>query len=150
MSSSVVELLYNHSKTFPDKPAFIINDEVISYRTLFSSIVLFKDILKDKGIKRGDYVIIRACHSVGYWVSLLSLCLLEAISIPLEKDLKDETIVEINEKVKGVKLIISSKEEKDILIYSDESSNIIKKVRHNIQSIDDIFKLIGLENPKNV
>ena len=41
-------------------------------------------------------------------------------------------------------------EEKDILIYSDESSNIIKKVRHNIQSIDDIFKLIGLENPKNV
>ncbi len=114
MSSSVVELLYNHSKTFPDKPAFIINDEVISYRTLFSSIVLFKDILKDKGIKRGDYVIIRACHSVGYWVSLLSLCLLEAISIPLEKDLKDETIVEINEKVKGVKLIISSKEEKAI------------------------------------
>ena len=41
-------------------------------------------------------------------------------------------------------------EEKDILIYSDESSNIIKKVRHNIQSIEDIFKLIGLENSNNL
>lgn len=110
MYGSVVEAIYQHSLHIPEKTAIISYQNKVTYAELWQLIGKFAQTLKEEEINQGDYVVLKATHSLDFAVALFAINLRGAIVIPVEKNLPPEGIVELAELV-SAKAIISEENE---------------------------------------
>ena len=65
---SIVKSIFEHSKTFPKKTALIATDHTLDYETLWKLIAGMAQLLKDKGLQKGQRVILEADHTAEFMV----------------------------------------------------------------------------------
>lgn len=96
---SIVRSIYEHSLEFPDKTAVIAADMTVSYKTLWTYISGMAALLKNKGIVRGDRVIVEADHTVEYLVCCYGIQLAGAVDVPVEYGAPAERIADISAEI---------------------------------------------------
>lgn len=81
----LVEEIFRTAAKSPLKPAIICGDESVSYSTLKHKISTAAAFLKERGVRRGDRVVLSATNSNPHFVYGYFAChLLGAISIPVD------------------------------------------------------------------
>ena len=98
---SVVECIYEHSVSTPEKTAVIATDCTVDYKTFWQYILGANQLLKEKHIKQGDRVILEASHTVEYLACCFAIHLLGAACVPVEKNAPDKRIHEIANEVEA-------------------------------------------------
>ena len=96
---SIVRSIYEHSLEHPDKTAVIAADMTVSYKTLWTYISGMAALLKNKGIERGDRVIVEADHTVEYLVCCYGIQLAGAVDVPVEYGAPAERIAAISAEI---------------------------------------------------
>lgn len=144
MLSSVVEYIYNYAKQQPKKTAIISRAGNATYEELWKYSKSFASILSSNGIKKGDYVIVKASHSLDYAIALLGVELSGAVSIPVENNLQEDGIVEIVDRVYARAIISDTgiSRENVLFYHYDEIKHMCEN--RNI----DLKETIAIEFPK--
>lgn len=102
---SVVEAVAFHAKKTPEKVAILEGQRECSYKELWEKIGDFAVFLTKNGVKKEDYVVLRASNTIGYLTRLLAIHLIGAVAVPLEKNVPKERIREIVDEVEPAMLI---------------------------------------------
>lgn len=116
MFNSIVAAIKYGSENYPEKRAVIDAKKTYSYKEYYSEIKKTAAYLNDKGIKKGDMVIVQTQQNVAYMVALHAVHLIGAIAVPLEKTVKGERVAEIRDAV-CAKCFIAQKEFPEITTY---------------------------------
>lgn len=88
---SIVEALYKHAHLNGDVIAVIDNDEnQITYKKLWDEVQGFATYLKNRGVEKGDRVVIKSAHTIGYVVAVMAIHLIEAMNVPTEKSIGND------------------------------------------------------------
>lgn len=106
--NSTINVIRETSIKNPNKIALVINDERITYREFFNQIKAFSEYLVEKGIKKGDYVVVKAWCSKYYFISMYGIILAGGIFVPLEKDYTSTQIEALNEEFGGIFMLVSN------------------------------------------
>ena len=80
---SIVKSIYEHSKSFPEKTALIATDHTVDYRTLWNLIAGATEMLKKKGLQKGQRVILEADHTVEFMVLCYGIHLAGGVHVPV-------------------------------------------------------------------
>ncbi|MBP3892343.1 MAG: acyl--CoA ligase [Solobacterium sp.] len=81
---SIIEAIYNHSTTTPNKVCLIDKNEAITYGDFWTRIINLSSYFKGIGICEGTCVILENDQSIKTLNAIFSLQLLKAISVPVE------------------------------------------------------------------
>lgn len=81
---SIVKCIYRHSQTQPDKTALIAPDRTVDYATLWKMVAGMAALLKEKGLNKGDRVILEANHTVEFLVMCYGIHLAGGVHVPVE------------------------------------------------------------------
>ena len=106
--SSTIKVIKDTSIKYPDKIALVINDERITYNEFYDEIKAFAGCLIEKGIKKGNYVVVKAWCSKYYFISMYGTILAGGIFVPLEKDYTSSQIEALNEEFGGIFMLVSN------------------------------------------
>lgn len=100
--NSIVEKLFFFAEKNPNK--FCIADETreLSYSEYRDMVLRLAGFLEERGVKRGDRVVVRAEQSVTYLALGLAIQLLGAIFVPLEKKISSEKLSSIAKRCEAV------------------------------------------------
>ena len=104
--ASVIECVYNHSISNPDKVADVCDSQIITYNQLFGLASGYASFLKKKGLGKGDIVVLKASQSLNHVVAYLGIHLSGGVATALEATTPDDTIESIAKQLKA-KCIIS-------------------------------------------
>ncbi|MDD6022181.1 MAG: class I adenylate-forming enzyme family protein [Acutalibacteraceae bacterium] len=99
MFCSIIEAIKYHAVKRPEK--ICLRDAVgeISYGDYYELIEKDADFFVEKGLKKGDYVVLKAEQSVNYLSAFHAIQLAGGIPVPLEKNVKTERICEVMSQV---------------------------------------------------
>lgn len=116
MFNSIVEAVKFNSEKHPEKVC--VTDAKISYTysQYYNKIKQAAAFLADKGIKKGDMVIIKSAQNAAFLTVLHAVHILGAVAVPLEKTVKEERVNEINAVV-NASAYISDKPTENINTY---------------------------------
>jgi len=99
--------LINTAKRYPDKTALICGKEQYTYKELLGCAYHLSDVLKQKGIQRGDRIVIQSGNSlltiISFWAGLIS----DAVVSVIADDQPDEKVIYIL-KDSGAKIFIAN------------------------------------------
>lgn len=112
---SVVERVAEHAGNSPRKVAIISSSGSVSYGELYNLIIGFANYLKQKGLKKGSFLICRAMSDFSYLVVFLGTQLAGGIFVPLEKDCTKEKIVTVNKRLGGAFSVVSSSDDEGVV-----------------------------------
>jgi long-chain acyl-CoA synthetase len=125
---SVVELLENTVKKYPDKVGFIAGDLRLTFREFDRIVNRIAAGLESHGVKRGDHVAVLLGIQIEFPLSFFALMKLGAIVVPLNTRFKGEELAyEINDS------------ESKALIVDEEYWPFIDSVRGQLKTIQKIF-----------
>ena len=96
---SIVKCIYEHSLTRPEKTAVIGTDYSLSYGALWAVLSNVSELLRKKGLRPGDRVILEAGPTAEYLVCCYGIHLSGAIHVPVEKDVPDSRVEEIAKEI---------------------------------------------------
>lgn len=96
---SIVKSIYNHSKSFPEKTAIIALDHTVDYKTLWNLISGMAVVLKEKGLKEGQRVILEANHTVEFLVMCYAIHLVGAVHVPVEHLAPEDRVSDIAKEI---------------------------------------------------
>lgn len=99
LPSSVVASVMHHAEADPDKTALIVSDEPVSYGELGEASRCFGAQLLERGLSRGDRVVLRAQHTLAYVAAYLGTTLVGGVAVPHEADLPPEAVSELAQRV---------------------------------------------------
>ena len=102
----IVERIFEHADRTPESPAVICNDETLSYAGLKELILDAYACLKEKGISKGDKVLVQAIHDKYCVACYYAIHLLNAVLVPFEKKAPQERVQEIAG-ITDAKLVVS-------------------------------------------
>ena len=126
--TSVVELLENSVKKYPDKVGFIGGDWRLTFREFDRIVNRIAAGLEKHGIKPGDHVAVLLGIQIEFPLSFFALMKLGAIIVPLNTRFKGEELAyEINDS------------ESTLLIVDEEYWPLIDSVRSQLKTIEKIF-----------
>ena len=103
---TVTEKIKMHASEMPDKAAFIIKDQIISYAELYKKINMAACYFTKMGIGKGKHVVSVATPDLNYVVCMYALLGLGAVHIPAEKKIPAARLCSIADSV-DADLIIS-------------------------------------------
>jgi benzoate-CoA ligase len=83
-------LLIPNIERHPDKTAYFCNDEAVTYRQLADGVYRFASMLRDKGISRGDRVLIALPDSPVFVAAFLGTTLIGAVAVAVSTSLSGE------------------------------------------------------------
>jgi benzoate-CoA ligase len=83
-------LLTPNLNRHPDKTAFLHDDQAISYRQLGDAVYRVASFLRDKGIQRGDRVLLAMLDSPVFIAAFLGTAMVGAIAVPVNTSLSRE------------------------------------------------------------
>lgn len=104
MKDSLEEYIRLHSANTPNKVAVVSNGKETTYLELWHLILDKADELISQGVHPGDVYVVRSSQTLEYLVLYFALHYIDAIVCPLEKDVSDQRLVQINEEVANLKL----------------------------------------------
>ena len=96
---SIVKCIYEHSKSFPEKTALIALDHTLSYETLWKLIAGMAQLLKDKGLQKGQRVILEAHHTAEFLVMCYGIHLAGGVHVPVEHEAPAERVADISKEI---------------------------------------------------
>lgn len=96
---SIVKCIYEHSKKTPEKVAVIGIDRTVSYNTFWKMISAAAMLLKQKGLKVGQRVVLEADHTVEFLVMCYAIHLAGGVHAPVEHEAPMERIQEISKEL---------------------------------------------------
>ncbi len=96
---SIVKSIYDHSKAFPEKTAIIALDHTVNYETLWKLISGMAVVLKDKGLKEGQRVILEANHTVEFLTICYAIHLVGAVHVPVEHLAPEDRVSDIAKEI---------------------------------------------------
>lgn len=103
---SIVKSIYEHSISRADKTAIIAPDMTVNYSQLWQLINAAAQKLKEKGLEKGDRVILEASHSVEFMVMCYAVHLAGGVHVPVENGVPEERVNEIADEI-APKIIIT-------------------------------------------
>jgi len=89
---SIVKCIYNHSLSRPNKTALIAPDRTVDYATLWKMVAGMAALLKEKGLKKGERVILEANHTVEFLVMCYGIHLAGGVHAPVEHAAPEERV----------------------------------------------------------
>jgi len=93
---SIVKCIYEHGRNFPEKTALIATDYTVDYRTLWNLVAGAAEMLKKKGLQKGQRVILEADHTVEFMVLCYGIHLAGGVHVPVEHDAPADRIEAIS------------------------------------------------------
>ncbi|MEY8392115.1 long-chain fatty acid--CoA ligase [Lachnospiraceae bacterium] len=84
---SIVQAVFEHSQSTPDKTAIAVDDNSISYRELAERIRIFSSSLKTHSVKKGQRIAIESDDLISYFTAFLGCQLCGAIAVPIEENI---------------------------------------------------------------
>lgn len=108
---TVIEYIakYAADDKYRGRMALVDANEELTYAMLWRRMRGYAQNLVDKGVKKGDYILIRCTQDAAFLTAMLAVQCAGAIPVPLEKDAGPMRIKEISEDTKAV-LYIDNKE----------------------------------------
>ena len=104
MSKRIVDYLYANSQKYPDR-IFIYDREGtlnLTYAEFWGYVLSVAEDMKERGWRKGDAMCIRSTQTVTYLIQYFACQWLGVVIIPLEHDLPEERIEEINIRIQSV------------------------------------------------
>jgi len=80
---SIVKSIYEHQLTQPKKIAIIAEDITVDYQMLWEMMSTVAALLKEKGLQKGDRVILEADHTVEFLVCCYGINIAGAVHVPI-------------------------------------------------------------------
>lgn len=108
MVSSIVEAVFLHAETQPDKLCLADAQETVTYAQYVEKIRMFARFFRKQGIQKGDTVVVEARQTISYVAAELAMHLLGAIFVPVERNCAAAKI-EMIAKLSEAKLIVAEK-----------------------------------------
>lgn len=102
----MVEYVAEWAAVNPDKIAVIAEDRETSYCELYRLVRGYSKYLIDKGVQKGDIIVISASQSLDYVVAYLAIHLSGGVVASLEKSISCEGMLKVAEQL-GAKVIIT-------------------------------------------
>ena len=96
---SIVKCIYEHSQTMPEKTALIATDHTLTYKTLWDLVAGMAQVLKDKGLEKGQRVILEADHTAEFLVMCYGIHLAGGVHVPVENEAPPERVEEISKEI---------------------------------------------------
>lgn len=133
--SSIVENIARHTSDKADKLCLTDGKTTLNYLEAWKTICGFAETLEEKGVKKGDCVVMECNQSVNFLVAYFAIQKIGAINVPLEKNAAVTRILEISSDTDAV-LHIANKQTEELKIpYIDIKDTITKQV---VVSPDDV------------
>ena len=104
--ASVVAHVARHAAQAPERVALVVDDEEVSYGSLWERVLAAAGRLERMGVARGERVALRARHSLGYVAAYLATTLVGAVAVPYEESLPADAVRELCERV-GARAVVS-------------------------------------------
>lgn len=92
MIHSIVEAVFHHAQTQPDKLCLADDTGKVTYREYAQRIREYAGMFAGDGIGSGDRVVVEACQTIEYLAVQLALELLGAVFVPVEHNCAPEKI----------------------------------------------------------
>ncbi len=92
MIHSIVEAVFVHAQTHPDKLCLADDAGKVTYGEYTQRIRQFAGVFAADGIGAGDRVVVEACQTIDYLAIQLALELLDAVFVPVEHNCAPEKI----------------------------------------------------------
>ena len=86
----VTYLLTPNLERHPEKTAFLCDDEVVSYRLLGDGTYYFAALLREKGVKRGDRVLMVLLDSPVFVAAFLGTAMIGAVAVAVNTSLSSD------------------------------------------------------------
>lgn len=125
--SSIVEALKINAEKTPDKLCVGDKKNQVTYKEFWNMVKKAAVYLQEKGVQKGDMVVIRGAQKVEFLLGVFGVQLAGGAVCPLEKAIKDDRIMEIMNFV-------------DSNIYLAEKS--VKNTTVNNISLKEMFKVV--------
>lgn len=106
MFSSIVEAIYHHAQTTPDKLCLADDKGTVSYSEYKNLIGRYAAYFSGIGIKAGDKVVMESCQAIGYLAITHALQLLDAIFVPVEHNCAADKIKSLAERTLAAAIIV--------------------------------------------
>ncbi len=102
---SIVKCIYEHSIETPAKKAVIATDGTVDYQEFWTDITKVSALLRQRGVQKGERVMLEAGATVEYLVCCYGIHLSGAVHVPFEKDAPDDRITEIASEIRPVLIL---------------------------------------------
>lgn len=96
---SIVKSIYEHSLSQPQKIALIAPDRTVDYATLWKMVAGMAALLKEKGLNKGERVILEANHTVEFLVMCYGIHLAGGVHAPVEHAAPAERVSAIAQEI---------------------------------------------------
>ena len=96
---SIVRSIFEHSRTFPEKTALIATDTTLNYGDLWHLVAATAQVLKEKGLQKGQRVILEADHTAEFMVLCYGIHLAGGVHVPVEHNAPQERVSEIGREI---------------------------------------------------
>lgn len=144
--STIKEMLNNSSEKFADRPAYKIDNKVITYKELENTVNYLGTELINMGLK-GKRIAVIGQNSYNWEISYLAIVCGAGIVVPLDKMLPENELESLIERSKVEAIIFDEKYEETIRKISLKNNNNLKVLINMDKSEnDDVFSLNELIN----
>jgi long-chain acyl-CoA synthetase len=113
-ASGVHTLLERSARLRPDKIAFIQEEERVSYRQINSMANRLASFLSENGVLPGDRIVVLLENSLQYVVSYYGTLKAGGVAVPLNSDLKADSLAEVLRELQP-RVVISSRKSEQLL-----------------------------------
>lgn len=140
---SIVEALKLNAEITPDKLCVGDKKNKATYHEFWTMVQRAAVYLKDKGVKKGDMVVIRGAQKVEFLLGVFGVQLAGGAVCPLEKAIKDDRILEIMDFVDS-NIYLADK-----AVKNESVNNIsLKELFKAVQDEENPIELVDFEFPK--
>ncbi|MEA2027723.1 MAG: AMP-binding protein, partial [Campylobacterota bacterium] len=129
-------LLAHQGNTIPNRVAYIINDEKITYKELLDRVDAFAGYLDHLGVQADDKIGLFLRNSVEFVISVFAISKVGAISVPINIFLKSAELSYILDNA-GIKILIASTTFKDTVNEIHSQLNLVVWEGENIELVDE-------------
>jgi long-chain acyl-CoA synthetase len=102
---NIIELILRNAKRFPDKPAIVFDDCILTYAGLIERTRKLSYAFKKVGVRQGDFIGLLLNNSFEFVISMLAAADLEATIVPMSNSLGQKDLLTAI-KLTGIKFII--------------------------------------------
>lgn len=96
---SIVKCIYEHSINQPKKTALIALDYTVDYETLWKLVFGMATLLKEKGVEKGQRIMVEANHTVEFLTVCYGVHLVGAVHVPVEHDAPMSRVEDISKEI---------------------------------------------------
>lgn len=104
--NTLIEYVQDYAEHIPQKAAVISDGVTFTYGELYEDVRKYSAFLQQSGLRKGDFVVVKAIQSVSYVIAYLAVHFCGAVIIAIEKTATNEKIQEIAEHV-SARMVIS-------------------------------------------